>query len=122
MLAGRTEPAEALARRGLELSDKTKDQGSRAWLLRISGDLITQRSPLDVKQAEVNYHEALGLAEELGMRPLQAHCHLSLGRIYAEVKEVSKARSELLLATDLYQGMSMPFWRLKPEAALAEVP
>jgi hypothetical protein len=113
--------AEALARRGLELSDKTKDQGSRAWLLRISGDLITQRSPLDVKQAEVNYTQALGLAEELGMRPLQAHCHLSLAQVYAAVTEISKARSELHLATELYRAMSMPFWLVKSEAALAEV-
>ena len=29
------------------------------------------------------YRQALALAEELGMRPLVAHCHLSLGKLYA---------------------------------------
>jgi hypothetical protein len=31
-------------------------------------------APPDVQQAEARYQEALMLAEELGMRPLQAHC------------------------------------------------
>ena len=33
--------------------------------------------------AEDHYRHALALAEELGMRPLQAHCHRSLGTLYA---------------------------------------
>jgi hypothetical protein len=31
----------------------------------------------DVKQAEAHYHQDLALIDELGMRPLQAHCHLA---------------------------------------------
>ena len=33
-----------------------------------------------VEQAEAYYQQALALAEELGMRPLQAHCHLASAR------------------------------------------
>ncbi|PYJ79316.1 MAG: hypothetical protein DME69_05220 [Verrucomicrobia bacterium] len=121
MLAGRTDSAEALARRGLELSGKSKDKGSRAWLLRILGDLTARRSPLKAEQAEANYAEALGLARELGMRPLQAHCQLGLGYVHAQVKDVSKARSELRAAVELYRAMSMPFWVSKAETALTEV-
>jgi len=121
MLAGRTDAAEALARRGLELSGKSKDKGSRAWLLRILGDLTARRSLLKAEQAETQYAEALGLAQELGMRPLQANCHLGLGHVYADMNNVAKAHSELLAATELYRAMSMPFWLLKAEAALAKV-
>jgi class 3 adenylate cyclase/tetratricopeptide (TPR) repeat protein len=121
MLAGRTDAAEAFARRGLELSGKSKDKGSRAWLLQILGDLTARRSPLKADQAEANYAEALGLARELGMRPLQAHCHLGLGHVHAQVKDISKARSELRAAVELYRAMSMPFWMSKAETALTEV-
>jgi hypothetical protein len=51
------------------------------------------------------------------MRPLQAHCHLGLGRVHARLN-VAKARSELVSAVELYQGVSMPFWLSKAEAAL----
>jgi class 3 adenylate cyclase/tetratricopeptide (TPR) repeat protein len=121
MLAGRVEAAEALARRGLEVSHETSDKGSRAWLLRILGDLAARSGPSKTEQAEASYAESLGLAEELGMRPLQAHCHLGLGHVHAQAKELAKARFELLAAVELYRAVSMPFWLSKAEAALATV-
>jgi class 3 adenylate cyclase/tetratricopeptide (TPR) repeat protein len=121
-LAGRTDEAEALARRGLDLSGKSKDRGSQTWLLRVLGDLTARHSPLNVERAEANYGEALALAQELGMRPVQAHCHLGLGQVYDQVKDFSKARSELRTAVELYRAMSMPFWLLKAETALAKTP
>ena len=76
---------------------------------------------MKAEPAEANYAESLGLAQELGMRPLQAHCHLGLGQIHAQAKEPAKARSELLAAVELYRVMSMPFWLSKAEAALGEL-
>ena len=35
------------------------------------------------------------------MRPLQAHCHLALGDVFAQVNDRSKAHSELLAAATL---------------------
>jgi hypothetical protein len=35
--------------------------------------------PLDIEPAEVHYQQTLGLAENLGMRPIQTHCHRGLG-------------------------------------------
>ena len=40
------------------------------------------RDPPDVTPAAAHYQQALTLAEELGMRLLQAHCHLGLGALY----------------------------------------
>ena len=72
-------------------------------------------------QAEVSYREALTLAEELGMRPLQAHSYLGLGQIHTQCKNVPVARSEILAANELYRAMSMPFWVAKTDMALATV-
>jgi hypothetical protein len=41
-----------------------------------------QGDPPDVETAESHDRQALALASELGMRPLVAHCHLGLGKLY----------------------------------------
>jgi hypothetical protein len=61
------------------------------------------------------------LAEELGMRPLLAHCHLGLGTLYAKTGQRELARTELAAAIDLYRAMDMTFWLPQAEAVLAQV-
>jgi tetratricopeptide (TPR) repeat protein len=121
MLADRLDEAQAFARRGLELADESKDQGTRAWLFGILGDLTLRRRPINAEQAESSYRSALTLAQELGMRPLQAHCHFGLADGYAKMKDLTKARSEFQLAAELYRSMSMQSWLLKTEAALGNL-
>jgi hypothetical protein len=55
------------------------------------------------------------------MRPLQAHCHLGLGRLYATIGRRAEARAELSAAVKLYRAMEMTFWLPQAEAALAQV-
>jgi hypothetical protein len=62
----------------------------------------------------------LSLAEELGMRPLQAHCHLGLGTLYATTGQREQARTALSTAIDLYRTMDMTLWLPQAEAALAQ--
>jgi hypothetical protein len=90
-------------------------------LLCILGNLASRRSPLNAELVKTNYATALSLAQELGMRPLQAHCHLARGDVFAQVSDRSKARAELLEAAELYRVMSMPFWLSKAETALGEL-
>ena len=52
-------------------------------------------------QAETYYQQALALAEELGMRPLVAHCHLGLGRLYSQTDRGEQARAALTTAIAL---------------------
>jgi Flp pilus assembly protein TadD len=61
------------------------------------------------------------LAEELGMRPLQAHCHRGLGALYSQMERVAQARDELSAAIALYGAMAMTFWLPQTEAALAQM-
>ena len=80
LLAGRLEEAHALAERALALAREHQERGHQAYALRLLGDIAARREPPEVEQAETHYRQALALAEELGMRPLQAHCHRGLGR------------------------------------------
>ena len=58
---------------------------------------------------------------ELGMRPLQAHCHRALGTLYAKTGRQEQARAELSTAIEMYGAMDMTFWLPQAEAVLAQV-
>jgi Flp pilus assembly protein TadD len=70
---------------------------------------------------EAHYRQALALAEALGMRPLQAHCHLGLGRLYGQIGRREEARVALTAAIDLYRAMDMTFWLPQAETVLAQI-
>ena len=92
---------------------------SGAFALRLLGVIATHRTPPEVGEAEADYRQALALAESLGMRPLQAHCHLGLGTLYAKAVMRDQARAELSTAIELYRAMEMTFWLPQAEAAMA---
>jgi class 3 adenylate cyclase/tetratricopeptide (TPR) repeat protein len=120
-LAGRGEEAWQYARQALDLARQQKDRGDEALALHQLGVVQAHADPLDVVQAEAHYQQALALADTLGMRPLQAHCHCSLGKLYATVGRHAEAHAELSTAIDLYRAMEMSFWLPQAEAALAQV-
>ena len=62
--------------------------------------------------------KALALAEPRGMRPLVAHCHLGLGKLYRRTAKPEQAQEHLRTATTMYREMDMRFW---PEQAEAEM-
>ena len=120
-LAGRGEEAWQHAREAFDLARQQKDRGDEAVALHQLGVVQAHVAPADVVQAEVSYHQALALADELGMRPLQAHCHRGLGMLYAKTGQRELARTALATAIDLYRAMEMTFWLPETEAALAQV-
>ncbi len=121
LLADRQEGALALAQRALARAREHEERGHEAHALRLLGEIAAQRQPPDVTQAEAHYRQALALAEALSMRPLQAHCHHGLGRLYAATGQREQARVELAAASALYRAMGMTFWLPQAEAALAQV-
>jgi hypothetical protein len=82
LLAGRREHASQLVERALVLSHDRKERGHQAWALRLIGAIALHSNSPNVALADTHYQHALSLAEELGMRPLQAHCHRGLGTLY----------------------------------------
>jgi class 3 adenylate cyclase/tetratricopeptide (TPR) repeat protein len=118
---GRIEEAKTLADRALEHAHSHEERGYEAHALRLLGDIARHRHSSEVAQAQASYRQALALAEPLGMRPLQTHCHRSLGTLYAMTGQREQARAELSTAIDMYRAMAMTFWLPETEAALAQV-
>ena len=55
------------------------------------------------------------------MRPLVAHCHLGLGKLYQRTGKRQQAQEHLTTATTMYREMAMRFWLEQGEAELREL-
>jgi len=108
--AGGLEGAGAFAERALQLTRARGERGYEALALRLLGDLATHGQPPDVAGAEGHYRAAMALANSLGMRPLIAHCHLDLGKLYRRTGNQQVAQEHLTTATTMYREMEMRFW------------
>jgi len=120
MLAGRLAEAHALAERALTLAHEHQERGNEAYALRLLGEIATHHDPPEVEEADASYRQALALAEELGMRPLVAHCYHGLGTLYLKLRRLESARANLSQALELFRAMQMAFWLPAVEAALAQ--
>jgi class 3 adenylate cyclase/tetratricopeptide (TPR) repeat protein len=108
--AGRPESAFPLAAQALDLAQEHRERGHEAHALRLLASIEIERKAPALDRAEEGYRKALGLAEQLGMRPLQGHCHLGLGRLHRRTGHADSAASAVAAARDLYRAMDMTFW------------
>jgi hypothetical protein len=76
--------------------------------------------PLDADEGERQYHESATLSRVLGMRPLVAHCHLGVGKLYQRTGKREQAQEHLTTATTMYREMGMTYWLEKAKAAAME--
>jgi tetratricopeptide (TPR) repeat protein len=118
--AGRSEEASRCAREALDMCRQQTRRDAEADALRLIGDLAARREPPASEEAMAHYRQALALADELGMHPIVAHCHLGLGKLYRRTGKQDLAREHLTIATTMYREMDMRFWLEQAEAELRE--
>jgi tetratricopeptide (TPR) repeat protein len=115
------QPAEArdLAERALGLARQRVQRNMEAHILYLLG-AIDAETPRDGDRAAAEHHHtaAITLADELGMRPLVAHCHLGLGKLYRRTGQRYQPQEHLTTATTMYREMGMTYWLEKAEAEL----
>ena len=116
---GRLDEARGLGERALALSPR--HPGFAAHALHLLGDTAIHPDRFDAESGEAYYRQALALAEPRGMRPLVAHCHLGLGKLYRCTDKAEQAREHLTTATVMYREMDMPFWLKQAEAEISEL-
>jgi hypothetical protein len=54
------------------------------------------------------------------MRPLVAHCHLGLGKIYRRSGKRQEAQEHFTTAATMYREMDMQFWLMQAEAEIRQ--
>jgi hypothetical protein len=107
--AGRPKDAAVVARRALTLARERGERGYEAWAPRLLGEIASHGDSAEVGMANANFWEAKALADELGMRPLAAHCHLGLGKLYQRTGKPAEAQEHLTTATTMYREMGRIF-------------
>jgi tetratricopeptide (TPR) repeat protein len=121
LIAGDTARAEVVAVEALALAKAHQERGHEAWALELLAEITARRDPPDVERAEDAFRQALGLATELGMRPLLAQSHLGLGRLYQRTRRRGGAETHLSTALALFCDLDMRFWVERSWAGLKEL-
>jgi tetratricopeptide (TPR) repeat protein len=120
-LIGCLDDAAEHAALALDLARTNEEVSNEAYALLALARVAADRGSAMVEQGEAHYREALAIAAELEMRPLQAHCHLGLGKLYRQTGRLDEARTELGTAVEMLSEMGMTFWLPEAEAELAAV-
>jgi tetratricopeptide (TPR) repeat protein len=100
------------ARRPAEgaLNSSSRQPGFAAHAIHLLGEVATQPNQFDAGSGEAHYRRALAFAEPRGMRPLMAHCHLGLSKLYRRTGKQKQARKQAATATMMYRDMGMTYW------------
>jgi tetratricopeptide (TPR) repeat protein len=107
---GRANDALKFATDALEAARRRGERGYEARARHILGDIAGLADPPNLSVATSRQEESITLAQELGMRPLVAHCHLSLGKLHRRTNNHAQAREHLTIATAMYREMAMTYW------------
>jgi class 3 adenylate cyclase/tetratricopeptide (TPR) repeat protein len=121
LLDGRLADATRIAQDGLAAARHRGERGVEGHVLRLLGDIAAHPDRFDADAAEAHYGQALALAEDLGLRPLVAHCYLGLGVLYRRAGKRQPAREHLTTAATMFGEMNMRFWREQADAESKEV-
>ena len=116
LAAGRLAEARSEIERGLSLVTERHALGHRAALLSLQAELLTRTASTGLQQIADLWKEAINVALQMHMRPLVAHCHLGLGKLYRRTGDRERAQEHLTTATAMYREMDMRFWLEQAEA------
>ena len=116
-LAGRFDEALETGHHAIELTQRYKERSYEAWACYLLGNVhALRRSGGDAHSARAGYLAALGIAQELEMRPLIAQCLLALGSLPTDAAQ--EQRCQLETAAAMFREMEMEYWLEKAESAL----
>jgi tetratricopeptide (TPR) repeat protein len=119
LLDGQTQEAKRAADRGFELASAFGERAYQAWALQVLGEIAASQGSADFESAAMSCEYARALAEELGLRPLLARCHLSLGTLYRRTGKHEQTQEHLTIATTMFREMGMTYWLEQAEAEKA---
>jgi len=121
LLDGRIGDAQTIGCQALQLARETGQRGHEAYALCLMGDIGSRELLVDIGAAEASYCQAFALVEELSMRPLLAHCHAGLGRLYGRTAKRQEAQQHLITAMAIYRELDMPYWLEKAKVDMGQL-
>jgi len=114
--ANRLDEADDAARQALLMARENIERGHEAYALHLLGEVVARRTPGDPGAADAAFRQASAFAEELSMRPLLAHCHMSRARLERRAGQTARARTLVQAGIAAFRELEMPFWLERAEA------
>jgi hypothetical protein len=102
----------------LQLARRYREKGPEAWAMYLLAESEDVSRGNQAAETRSGYLSALRCSEDLGMRPVAAHCHMGLGKLYASLGDKVTAQSELQTALSMYHEMDMQHWPDQAQHAL----
>ena len=121
LLAGEPAAATRLATMALSLATEQKERGNEVYARHLLGEILATAGVDVGTGATLLSSMRCRSPSELGMRPLAAHCHAGLARLFARAGEPEKAREHLTTAATMYREMAMRFWLVQLERETASL-
>jgi len=119
LLAGDIDRAKEVVEKALDLAARSAERGIEATALSVLGAVALATGAVHgAEQAHRHYESAKAIGKDLGMRPLVAHCHLGLGKLYRRTGERQLAREHLTTVTTMYREMGMTYWLEQAEMSM----
>jgi tetratricopeptide (TPR) repeat protein len=109
------------ARQALDLAQECGERGHEAAALQVLGDVTARGAAPDLRAARGHYEAALRLAHELGLRPLAASCHLSLGELDARTGDETAAAERRGQAQRISGELGLRAWQQQVEQEVTEL-
>jgi class 3 adenylate cyclase/tetratricopeptide (TPR) repeat protein len=109
VLAGQLEAANRAAHQAVERARSRSERGAEAYALWILG-IARSRLGGDIGAAAAALEAATAIADELGLKPLTAHCELARAEVYALQDDQPRALQHRELAFHLLDSLAMRSW------------
>ena len=120
LAAGRADEALPLAELFLDITGMMNARGPMAWARHLLGAVAANVGSKAFDRSERDLGAALAAAEGLGMQPLAARCHLTLGELYLRMGRRQQAAAEYSVAAEIFRWADMPYWLDRAEQGLNE--
>jgi tetratricopeptide (TPR) repeat protein len=121
LLIGRREEADLIVSHALDIARSHAERGREVEALYVLGEVALSTIPVDIAKGQDHYRQAMALASEIGLRPLVAHCHVGLGKLYKRAERQQQSKEHLTTAITMMREMEMGLWLERAEAELKKL-
>jgi len=116
LAAGHDDEAKTEIENGLSLVSEHHAWAYEPTLRRLQASLLLHRDPTHLEEAVHILKDAEVRAKTMELRPLVAHCHHDLAKLYRRAGRREPAREHFNTATTMYREMDMAFWLQEAES------
>ncbi|MGI9407867.1 MAG: hypothetical protein ACR2O4_15940, partial [Hyphomicrobiaceae bacterium] len=111
LLGNETNNALSVTNQALALARKRGETGHQAYCTRLLADIASHPEQGGSQAALEQYKKALKSAKKLGMRPLEAHCHLGIGNVHKTLGDRKEVEKHADIAATIARDLGMKFWQ-----------